>query len=152
MKFQPNSLFWPLHNRPLLLNATGPPRPPVNSHMVSFVFRAIWLLWHSSGNGKIRRRTLETLLEGDSPVMGTWWRLIKCYVCAINQLAAPASKPLSEAVHRGPVAQLSLSCKSAAVQNMTATALAGPLRGVEHFQGSHLKNDNLRHWWDINYG
>lgn len=36
----------------------------------------------------------------------------------------------------------SLSCKSAAVQNMTATALAGPLRGVEHFQGNDLKNDN----------
>jgi len=40
------------------------------------------------------------------------------------------------------MAQLSLSCKSAAVQNMTATALAGPLRGVEHFQGNDLKNDN----------
>lgn len=52
---------------------------------------------------------------------------------------------------RGPVAQLSLSCKSAAVQDMTATALAGPLRGVEHFQGNHLKNDNLWHCWDINY-
>lgn len=36
----------------------------------------------------------------------------------------------------------SLSCESAAVQNMTATALAGPLRGVEHFQGNDLKNDN----------
>lgn len=51
----------------------------------------------------------------------------------------------------GPLAQLSLSCKSAAVQDMTATALAGPLRGVEHFQGNHLKNDNLWHRWDINY-
>lgn len=38
--------------------------------------------------------------------------------------------------------QPSLSCKSAAVQNMTATALVGPLRGVEHFQGNDLKNDN----------
>lgn len=36
----------------------------------------------------------------------------------------------------------SLSYESAAVQNMTATALARPLRGVEHFQGNDLKNDN----------
>lgn len=43
------------------------------------------------------------------------------------------------------VAQLSLSSESAAVQDMTATALAGPLRGVEHFQGNHLKNDNPGH-------
>lgn len=49
------------------------------------------------------------------------------------------------------MAQLSLSCKSAAVQDMTATALAGPLRGVEHFQGNHLKNDNLWHRREINY-
>lgn len=62
----------------------------------------------------------------------------------------PLSLWVSRSIER-PTAQLSLSCKSAAVQDMTATALAGPLRGVEHFQGNHLKNDNLRHCWDINY-
>lgn len=40
------------------------------------------------------------------------------------------------------VTRLSLSCKNAAVQDMTATALERPLRGVEHFQGNGLKNDN----------
>lgn len=86
-------------------------------------------------------------LEGDLTVMGTRWRLIKRYV-RYHQLAAAASEPRSLGASRSaerPVAQLSLSCKSAAVQDMTATALAGPLRGVEHFQGNHLKNDNLRH-------
>lgn len=37
---------------------------------------------------------------------------------------------------------LGLSCKNAAVRDMTTTALQGPLRGVEHFLGNGLKNDN----------
>ena len=49
----------------------------------------------------------------------------------------------SKIVHREmSVTCRSLSCKNAAVQDMTATALAGPLRGVEHFLGNGLKNDN----------
>lgn len=49
----------------------------------------------------------------------------------------------SKLVHREmSVTCLSLSCKNAAVQDMTATALEGPLRGVEHFLGNGLKNDN----------
>lgn len=48
-----------------------------------------------------------------------------------------------ELVHREmSVTCLSLSCKNAAVQDMTATALEGPLRGVQHFLGNGLKNDN----------
>lgn len=49
----------------------------------------------------------------------------------------------SELVHREmSVMRLSLSCKNAAVQDMTTTALLGPLRGVEHFLGNGLKNEN----------
>ncbi|MEQ2222844.1 hypothetical protein ILYODFUR_030584 [Ilyodon furcidens] len=41
----------------------------------------------------------------------------------------------------GSVMCLSLSCKNAAVQDMTATVLEEPLLGVEHFLGNGLKND-----------
>lgn len=37
---------------------------------------------------------------------------------------------------------LSLSCKNAAVQDMTTTPLLGPLRDVRHFLGNGLKNEN----------
>lgn len=49
----------------------------------------------------------------------------------------------SKLVHREmSVTCLSLSCKNAAVQDMTATAVQGPLLGVEHVLGNGLKNDN----------
>lgn len=49
----------------------------------------------------------------------------------------------SKLVHRdATVTCLSLSCKNAAVPDMTATALEGPLLGVEHFLGNGMKNYN----------
>ena len=61
------------------------------------------------------------------------------HVCVCVYCVATSSK----LVHREmSVTRLSLSCKNAAVQDMTATALEGPLRGVEHFLGNGLKNDN----------
>lgn len=60
-------------------------------------------------------------------------------VCVCVYCVAVSSK----IVHREmSVTCRSLSCKNAAVQDMTATALEGPLRGVEHFLGNGLKNDN----------
>lgn len=47
----------------------------------------------------------------------------------------------SELFHREMC--VSLSCKNAAVQDMTITALEGPLRGVKHFLGNGLKNENV---------
>lgn len=69
-------------------------------------------------------------------------KLIKDFHIAVTSWHSwPLSRWAKKSTERR-MAQLSLSCKSAAVQNMTATALAGPLRGVEHFQGNDLKNDN----------
>lgn len=81
-------------------------------------------------------------LEKQSTSRGKKKKLIKNFHLAITGWR---SRPLSLWAKKSAerlLALQSLSCKSAAVQNMTATALAGPLRGVEHFQGNDLKNDN----------
>lgn len=99
--------------------------------------------WMETKNGKVT-------LEHQSAARGKK-ELIKDFHTAITSWHSwPLSRWAKKSTERN-TAQLSLSCKNTAVQNMTATALAGPLRGVEHFQGNDLKNDNAGSLCDINY-